>query len=125
MALYTKLANLIELGSEIGDKEIDHITKELEEAGNDSEQLKGKILLMLKKTKAEIKIERGKKINEEFHKVIFKLKELPYELLDSKPEVAAAYRKLNSAVTDDYSDVLDDDEKMIILEYLKNRKNSE
>lgn len=121
MAQYTKLANLIELGTTIHDEELEYITKELEEAGNDPEQLDKEILLMLKKAKTEIKIEKGKKLNEEFHDVILRLKRLPEALLDQKPELAAAYRKLNNDITDDSAEVLDDDEKMVILEFLKSR----
>jgi hypothetical protein len=121
MAQYTKLANLIELGSTIYDEEIEYITKELEETGNDPEQLEKEILLMLKKAKAEIKVEKGKKLSEEFRSVISRMKKFPDELLNQKPELAAAYRKLNDAGNVDSEDVLDDDEKMIILEFLKSK----
>lgn len=70
MVLYTELANLIAMGSEIGDEElacpagrIEYITKELEEAGNYPGQLNNKILLMLKKAKSEIIIEEEMKLS--------------------------------------------------------------
>ena len=121
----TKLANLIELGSEVRDEEINYITQVLEEAGNDPEQLEKEILLMLKKAKAEVKVEKGKKLNEEFQALISRIKNFPAELLIQKPELVAAYRKLNNSESIDPGEAIDDDEKMIILEFLKNRMESE
>ncbi len=121
----TKLANLIELGSEVRDEEINYITQVLEEAGNDPEQLEKEILLMLKKAKAEVKVKKGKKLNEEFQALISRIKNFPAELLIQKPELAAAYRKLNNSESIDPGEAIDDDEKMIILEFLKNRMESE
>lgn len=120
MAQYTKLANLIEMGTTIHDEDIEYITKELEEAGNDPEQLEKEILLMLKKAKTEIKIEKGKKLNKEFRAVISRIKNLPNDLLASKPKVAAAYRKLDDTGISNPQEILNDDEKMAILEFLKN-----
>ena len=60
----TKLANLIELGLEIGDEEIGYITNELEEAGNNSNRADEKICDLLKTAKANLAIGKGAKLNE-------------------------------------------------------------
>lgn len=119
MALGVKLANFVELGFEMWGEEIEYISKELEEAGNDPENLEKDLLLMLKKAKAEVKVEKGKKLNEAFHDFIKTFKELPYDFFTDKPQLALAYRKLNDTSYVKPEEILDEDDKLMIIEYLK------
>ena len=60
----TKLANLIELGSEVWNEEINYITKVLEEAGNNINTAEQKLADLISTAKADLAIGKGAKLNE-------------------------------------------------------------
>jgi hypothetical protein len=115
-----KLLNLARLYLDSSGEDINFISEELEEAGIDSETSEGKALELIRKSKAELKIQKGGKFKEEFYKKCDELKgSLQGEEIDAG--LAVAFRKLEE---NESGDMLDDKEKMLIMEYLrkKNRK---
>ena len=70
MALETiKLANLVEIGSEVWDEDINYITNVLEEAGNNTNTTEQKLADIIKRAKADLAIEKGAELNEVYKKV--------------------------------------------------------
>lgn len=112
------LESEIEENEEFAESEED-MSRELEEAGIDTESSKLKVLEMIAGAKIEAKKERGKKFKEEFYKILKELKSSNHQIEIEAPELAMAFRKYDGS--SDIDDVLDDEEKMKLLEYLKKK----
>lgn len=90
-----KALNFLDLYFDGIDENIDEVAGELKDAGIDPDQSQNRIMQMIKQKKADIKIERGKKLKARVEKII---KSKP-EQSDSKvneERYAIAARKLGS-----------------------------
>jgi len=90
-----KALNYLDLYFDAIDENIDEVAGELKDAGIDPDQSQNRIMQMIKQKKADIKIERGKKLKARVEKII---KSKP-EQSDSKVNeeiYAIAARKLGS-----------------------------
>lgn len=116
MALGTsKLANLIELGSEVWDEDINYITKVLEEAGNNINTAEQKLADLIRTAKADLAIEKGARLNEVYKKV---KNELHTDIADN-PE------QNNYKAAARYPDNLTPSDKSLIKENLELLKRME
>jgi hypothetical protein len=96
----TTTRNFVKLYFEAIDENIDEVVGELKDAGIDPEESQNKIIYMIKQKKAEIKIERGKKLKVRIQEV---LKKKFDSLKISEPDkvFALAYRKLGKLNPED------------------------
>jgi hypothetical protein len=107
------------------DEDINFISKELEDAGIDAERSEEKILEMINMAKVEAKIEGGKKFKDEFYKLLGNLKSNMPEIEKEEPELALAFRKLKDSPENEDNDMIEDNVKLKLMEYLKKKKSSE
>ena len=104
------------------DEDINFISKELEDAGIDAERSEEKILEMIKTAKVEAKIEGGKKFKDEFYKLLRNLKSNMPEIEKEEPELAMAFRKLKDSPENEDNDMIEDNVKLKLMEYLKKKE---
>ncbi len=126
MADEEKLLNLAQLFFEIDAEDIsestnvwEDIDKEFEEAGIVPENSEQNIFELIKKSKAEVKIENGKKLKENFYTLLADIKSKLNAGGLNEPELATAFRKLEENGS---ADLLDDKEKMLLLEFIKSKE---
>ncbi len=101
-------------------EEIESISKELEEAGIDAVASEEEILGLIKTAKAEAKIESGKSFKQKYYELLNNMDSLLSQMEKEEPELATAFRKLEGSAN--IEDILDDEDKMKILEFLKKKK---
>lgn len=101
------------------EEDINLVTEELEKAGIDAEHSEEQVLELIKKLKAELKLERGRGFKEKFVDIASKLKSNFNEINEKSPELALAYRKLENSSESD--DIKDDKEKIKIIEHIKKK----
>jgi len=99
------------------DEDIETITGDLKQAGVDAEASRQMALGLIKKAKIDLKIERGKNFKVNFYTLMEKIE--PYEIEKEQPKLALAFRKLSEDENPDMDEVLDDKEKMMVMEYLR------
>ncbi len=122
-----KIINFLEYYLEAGidgtgeEEAIEEISKELEAAGIDAESSERSTLEMIASAKIEAKKERGKKFKEEFYRLLGEVKSNHLQIENEMPELAVAFRKMEGST--DMQDMLDDEDKMKLLEYLRKKKN--
>ena len=119
MADEKMLLNLARLYLDIEDEDIEDIDMELKEAGIVPEDSEQKIWELIKKSKAEVKIENGKKLKENFYTLLADIKLKLNAGGLNEPELATAFRKLEENGS---ADLLDDKEKMLLLEFIKSKE---
>src|SRR5574338_394076 len=113
-----KTQNFLDLFFEAVDENIDEVVEELKSAGMDPEETQIKILQMIKEKKAELKIERGKRLKARVEELIQKRLDLPIEA-ESEKRLALAARKLTELSDNDIVTIkkdaalLDEMEKII------------
>lgn len=96
--------NFLEIYFEAIDENIDEVVGKLKDSGIDPEESQNRIMQKIKQKKAEIKIEKGKKLKERVKELIKKKFELiEPTILDEN--LALAYRNLSG---------LNSDEKLMI-----------
>ena len=96
--------NFLEIYFEAIEENIDEVAGKLKDSGIDPEESQNRIMQKIKQRKAEIKIEKGKKLKERVKELIKK----KFELIEPAPfdeDLALAYRNLSG---------LNSDEKMMI-----------
>ena len=98
------------------------ISRELEEAGINAERSEGDVLELIANAKIEAKKERGKKFKEEFYELLKGIKSNSKQVENELPELSVAFRKLEKL--SNFDDVLDDEDKLKLLEYLRKKKDS-
>ena len=118
MKVEEKLLNLVEFYLNSDDEPIEDISRELEAAGIDPENSEQKVLDLIKKSKVDLKIESGKKFKNEFYALLADIKEKLNLNNLNEPELATAFRKLEE---NGAADLLDDKEKMLLLEFIKKK----
>ena len=99
--------NFIDLYFEAVDENIDEVIRELKNSGIDPEESERKIMQMIKKQKAEIKIENGKILKERVLELIKKRDAVKEPELDEK-HYAIAARKLGKLERDDIESIKKD-----------------
>ena len=97
--------------------ELEAIYQKLEESGIDAESSEHDALELISAAKIEAKKEKGKKIKERYFNLLKNIKENKQQIESEKPELALAFRKLEGS--SNINDVLDDEVKMKLLEYLQ------
>lgn len=99
--------NFIDLYFEAVDENIDEVIRELKNSGIDPEESEQKIMQMIKKQKAEIKIENGKILKERVLELIKKRDAVKEPEPDEK-HYAIAARKLGKLERDDIESIKKD-----------------
>ncbi len=99
--------NFIDLYFEAVDENIDEVIRELKNSGIDPEESEQKIMQMIKKQKAEIKIENGKILKERVLELIKERDAVKEPELDEK-HYAIAARKLGKLESDDIESIKKD-----------------
>ena len=94
----------------------------LEEECIDFDSFYDDIGLMLKRKKAEIKIEKGKKLKEEYGKKLQELMENWKTTGNRKEELRYAFRKMEELSDEELSSLADDDKKLELLKILIQEK---
>ncbi|HCY77272.1 MAG TPA: hypothetical protein DHV28_15240 [Ignavibacteriales bacterium] len=113
-----KTQNFLDLYFEAIDENIDEVVEELKSAGIDPEETQMKILYLIKEKKAELKIERGKRLKARVEELMQKRNDLPIEA-ESEKRLAIAARNLTELSEDDIATIkkdaalLDEMEKII------------
>lgn len=102
------------------EEELEVIYQKLEESGIDAESSEHDALELIAAAKIEAKKERGKKFKEEYYNLLKSSKESKRQIENEMPELALAFRKLEGS--SNINDVLDDEVKMKLLEYLQKNK---
>lgn len=105
------------LNAETGDT--GEMSQELEETGINVEESEQRVLRMIKKAKAEVRLAKGREFKEKFKGLLENLKKHPGEIEVQNPELAMAFRKLSASEKPDLNETLDEQEKLSIMEYLK------
>lgn len=101
--------NFINLYIEAVDENIDEVIAELKNAGIYPEESEQKIMLMVKKQKAELKIEKGKQLKERVAEII-KLNAKQSDTKVTEERFAIAARKLGSIDHNDIQNIKKDAE---------------
>lgn len=99
--------NFIDLYFEAVDENIDEVIRELKNSGIDPEESERKIMQMIKKQRAEIKIENGKILKERVLELIKERDAVKEPELDEK-HYAIAARKLGKLERDDIESIKKD-----------------
>ena len=99
--------NFIDLYFEAVDENIDEVIRELKNSGIDPEESERKIMQMIKKQRAEIKIENGKILKERVLELIKERDAVKEPELDEK-HYAIAARKLGKLESDDIESIKKD-----------------
>lgn len=99
--------NFIDLYFEAVDENIDEVIRELKNSGIDPEESERKIMQMIKKQRAEIKIENGKILKERVLELIKKRDAVKEPEPDEK-HYAIAARKLGKLESDDIESIKKD-----------------
>ena len=97
------------------EEEIEFISKELKEAEIEVEKSEGTALELIRIAKVEAKIEKGRIFKKKFYESLGNIKSLLPQIEKDEPQLAMAFRKLEGKL----DDLLDDKEKMLLLEYLR------
>ncbi len=95
------------------------IEEYLEWAGINEEKIMEKFQKLLKKKKAEIKLEKGKEIKNTYDEFYNRVKNGELFLPQNEPELVYAHRKLDENEGKDYEALLSDAEKILILTFLQ------
>ena len=114
------ILNLVEFYLDVEDEDIEDINNELESAGINPENSEEKILALIKRTKTELKIENGKNFKKKFYSLWEECKSKIDAAEIINPELAVAFRNLEQNGS---PDLLDDKQKMLLLEFLKKQEN--
>lgn len=94
----------------------------LERANINLTEIENRIKDLLEKKKVEIKIEKGKKFKEKFTELLkVKDKLLPF-IEKENPGLAIQFSKLNGN-DEDFTNLFDDKEKILLMEYLYRIEN--
>jgi len=115
-----EIANLLDFYFDPEEEDIEETQEELKAAGVDAEKSGEIILGMLRDKKRELKLEKGRRFKEAFSKIVNGMIPFPTDYQFEDPEVEFAFSKLKDAGDVDKSDLLTDEEKLKILEFLKN-----
>ena len=115
-----KLLNFTELYFNSLDENMELTTQELEVAGIDVSASEQRTLELLRKAKAEAKIESGKAFKQKYYELLNNIDLLLPQMEKEEPELATAFRKLKESPEDE--EMLDDQKKLKLLEYLNKKK---
>lgn len=106
-------------------EDAEFIQKELKEAGIDTVELQNNVLKMLEKKQLELKIEKGRKLNELYHKL---KKTVSFETVNNDEAfLNIAFRNATKNLTIDEINSINTDAKLMELlkeEVEKNKKNN-
>ncbi|MFA6599313.1 MAG: hypothetical protein WCS69_16450 [Ignavibacteriaceae bacterium] len=100
------------------EEDIEFISKELMEAEIEVEKSEETALELIRKAKVEVKIENGRIFKKKFYESLGNIKSLLPQIEKDEPQLATAFRKLEGKL----DDLLDDKEKMLLLEYIRKTK---
>lgn len=101
--------NFLDLFFEAIDENIEEMVGELKDAGTDPEESEKRILQMIKQKKAELKIEKGKKLKARIEELIKSKPETPISMVKEE-RYAIAARKLGALDSDDIEVIKKDSE---------------
>ena len=111
---------------DIQEEDIGDIEKELNEAGIDAEKSQKDIMQQIKKARAELKVEKGKRVFEKYMEGVKNI--IPGEKKDVSMinELALEFRKLEKILEgNDITEIMDEAEKMEILKKIIEEEKGE
>ncbi len=112
-----RLLNFFEFYLENEKDDIIEVEKVLSEEGIDAAGSERKVFEMINKAKIEAKIEKGRIFKKKFYESLGNIKSLLPQIEKDEPQLAMAFRKLEGEA----DELLDDKEKMLLMEYLRKR----
>ena len=108
------------------EEDIEYIEEELNEAGIDAEKSQKDIMQQIKKARAELKVEKGKRVFEKYMEGVKNI--IPGEKKDVSMinELALEFRKLEKILEgNDITEIMDEAEKMEILKKIIEEEKGE
>lgn len=104
-----KTQNFLDLYFDAIEENIDEVVEELKSAGNEPAEIQNKILFIIKQKKAELKIEKGKKLKTRIEELIKSKPETPISIVKEE-RYAIAARKLGTLDAEDIESIKKDAE---------------